>query len=76
MAPDDEAREALEPLDAVLKRTAAKRSTVYDWIAKGRFPRPVRIGPRRVAWRAREIDQWIANAIARRSIEDDPAGPR
>lgn len=74
MAPDDEAREALEPLDAVLKRTAAKRSTVYAWISKAQFPRPVRIGPRRVAWLAREVDEWIATAIARRTAQHDEVG--
>ena len=59
-------QEALEPLETVLRRTASKRSTLYDWISKGRFPRPVRIGLRRVAWRTREVDRWIADAIAAR----------
>lgn len=59
-------QEALESLETVLRRTASKRSTLYDWISKGRFPRPLRIGPRRVAWRTREVDRWIADAIADR----------
>ena len=56
--------ETLEPLTTVLHRTASKRSTLYAWISEGRFPRPIRIGPRRVAWRTRDVDQWIADAIA------------
>jgi prophage regulatory protein len=66
-----QAPETLEPLDVVLKRTAAKRSTVYEWMSKGLFPRPVRIGPRRVAWRTREVDEWIATAIARRAAQNE-----
>jgi hypothetical protein len=26
----------------------------------GRFPRPIRLSPRRIAWRKSEILQWIA----------------
>ena len=40
--------------------TASKRSTLYGWIKKGLFPPPIRIGPRRVAWRETEVDAWIA----------------
>ena len=57
--------EELESLDAVLRRTACKRSTIYAWIAQGLFPPPVRIGPRRVAWRTRDVNEWMANAVAR-----------
>ncbi len=67
----DANKDALEPLETVLRRTASKRSSVYNWISKGLFPRPVRIGPRRVAWRTREVDRWIAEAIAAR---DDKHG--
>jgi prophage regulatory protein len=56
--------EVLESLDAVMRRTASKRSTIYSWIAQGLFPAPVRIGPRRVAWRKQDVDQWIQDAIA------------
>lgn len=56
--------ERFEGLPAISKRTSLPRSTIYDWIAKDLFPRPVRIGPRRVAWRKSEIDRWIAEAIA------------
>ena len=52
--------ERLLSLEAVLRRTASKRSTLYGWIKKGLFPPPIRIGPRRVAWRETEVDAWIA----------------
>ena len=56
--------EIFEGLSSVRRRTSVPRSTIYDWIGKGLFPRPVRIGPRRVAWRASDIDRWMANAVA------------
>ncbi len=62
---DDVAQEELLTLAQVLRRTATKRSTLYGWIRKGLFPPPIRIGPRRVAWRKRDVDEWILQAIAR-----------
>ncbi len=46
-------------LPAVIARTGLARSTIYESIRAGRFPPPVKIGPRAVAWRASEIDKWI-----------------
>jgi prophage regulatory protein len=37
------------------------RSTLYARIKDNAFPRPVRIGPRAVAWRQSEISAWIEN---------------
>ncbi len=31
------------------------KSTWWDGIKKGRFPRPVKLGPRTTAWRAEDI---------------------
>ena len=58
-APDGSS-EVLLSLEEVLRRTACKRSTLYRWIAAGLFPPPVKIGPRRVAWRKSDVDRWIA----------------
>lgn len=30
--------------------TGLGRSTIYRWMEAGRFPKPVRLGPRSVAW--------------------------
>lgn len=51
--------EQLLDLRAVKATVGASRSTIYAWIAKGVFPRPLRLGPRRVAWRASDIRAWI-----------------
>lgn len=44
--------------------TGLRRSTIYERMARGQFPRPVRLGTRAVAWLASEIDSWIAARIA------------
>jgi prophage regulatory protein len=46
---------------AIVARTGLSRSTIYDYIARGLFPRQRRLGPRRVGWLASEVRAWIAN---------------
>jgi prophage regulatory protein len=45
-------------LPIVLAATGLVRSTIYRLIADGSFPAPVRLGPRAVAWRWSDLDQW------------------
>ncbi len=56
--------ERLLRLPEVLHRVGLAKPTLYQKIAAGEFPRPVRIGPRAVAWPASVIDRWIAEKIA------------
>jgi len=35
------------------------RSTIYDDMAEGTFPRPIRLGRQSVGWRKSDIDRWI-----------------
>lgn len=39
--------------------TGLSKSTLYKLIDEGRFPRPVKIGARAVAWRNSDISEWI-----------------
>ncbi|MGC6498957.1 MAG: helix-turn-helix transcriptional regulator [Henriciella sp.] len=39
--------------------TGVKTSTLYEWMSKGTFPRPVRLGQRAVGWRKDDIDNWL-----------------
>ena len=44
-----------------LERLTGKRKTaIYDAMRTGKFPTPVRIGPKAVAWRASDIAAWQA----------------
>jgi prophage regulatory protein len=45
-------------LGAVIRVTGLSRSTLYRLIADGQFPRPVRLGPRAVAWRRVDVEAW------------------
>lgn len=56
--------QALLRMPAVRARVGLGRSTLYQKIACGEFPAPVRIGPRAVAWDSRAIDAWIAARLA------------
>ena len=44
-------------------RTGLPRSTLYRLISEDRFPTPVSIGTRSVAWIEAEIDEWINEQI-------------
>lgn len=35
------------------------RTTIYRKVRAGRFPRPVRLGARRKAWRVTDVENWI-----------------
>jgi prophage regulatory protein len=40
------------------------KSTWWAGVKSGRYPRPVRIGPRMVAWRSKDINALIQNGIS------------
>ena len=46
-------------LPQVKEITGLSRSTIYNWITVGRFPRPAKLGPRSVAWVREEIETWV-----------------
>ncbi|MDR6383455.1 MULTISPECIES: helix-turn-helix transcriptional regulator [Paraburkholderia] len=62
----------LRAAGAILRRTQVeievglKRSTIYQRMQEGTFPRPVRLGERAVGWRAADIERFL----------EDPAGYR
>lgn len=50
-------------LRQVMARTGLSRSTIYEHISRGRFPKQVSLGPQSVGWVEREIDGWINSRI-------------
>ena len=50
-------------LPEVQHRVGLGRSTIYRWMAEGRFPKPVRLGGYAVAWTENEITEWIAGRL-------------
>ncbi|MFS8150948.1 helix-turn-helix transcriptional regulator [Vreelandella titanicae] len=61
--PATELTSDLIKLALVQKKTAQSVSGIYRGIARGDFPKPVRIGPRAVAWVEAEVDEWIQQRI-------------
>lgn len=43
----------------VQHRVGLGRSTIYRWMAQGRFPKPVQLGGHVVAWLEGDIEEWI-----------------
>jgi prophage regulatory protein len=46
--------------------TGVPRSTRYELIARGEFPKPIKLSRRLVAWSAAEITAWQTSRIAAR----------
>lgn len=50
-------------LPAVISRVGYSRSSIYNFVGRGEFPRPVRLGPRAIGWLESSIDLWIASRV-------------
>lgn len=50
-------------LPEVRHRVGLGRSTIYRWMAEGRFPKPVQLGGYVVAWPEDEIERWISDRV-------------
>ncbi len=53
---------------AVEEKSGYSRSTIYEEMSKGNFPRPVKIGARAVGWLESEICEWIEARKAAREL--------
>ena len=53
-------------LNSVRERTGLSRSTIYQRIQEGKFPKPIRLGMRAVGWLESEVEAWLQQRIALR----------
>ena len=53
-------------LPEVINRTGYRRTSIYEKIAEGTFPAPIKLGPRAVAWVSEEIEDWMDARVAER----------
>ena len=51
-------------LPAVIARTGLSRSTIYNLLKSGDFPRQIHLSPRTMGFVSSEIDHWINAKIA------------
>jgi prophage regulatory protein len=52
--------------DDVTRITGVPRSTRYELLKRGLFPKPIKLSERMVAWSAAEIADWQQQRIAKR----------
>jgi prophage regulatory protein len=45
-------------------KTALSRSTIYDLMAKGRFPKPIKLSTRAVRWSSVDVQGWFQERIS------------
>jgi prophage regulatory protein len=50
-------------LPAVKARTGLSRSTIYHWVSLHKFPTPIRLGGKSIAWVESEIESWLSGCI-------------
>jgi len=55
-------------LKEVCRLLGVSRSTVYQWIARDAFPRPVKVSERSVRWRSQDIEAWSSAIDQRNSL--------
>ena len=53
-------------LPAVKARTGLSRSTIYQRVSEGAFPKPVNLGKRAVGWLESEVNQHLKMLVERR----------
>jgi prophage regulatory protein len=46
-------------LPRVLELTGLSRSSIYDMVESGTFPRQVKLGARAIAWRESDVARWL-----------------
>lgn len=51
----------------VLTRTSLSKTHTYRLINAGLFPRPVPLGPRRIAFVEREVNDWLLSRVEARA---------
>jgi prophage regulatory protein len=61
-------------LPEVQRLTGLCRSTIYQQMQRGTFPRSVKMGPRAVSWSEAAVQAWIADRLDGRT-PGETAGP-
>jgi len=46
-------------------------STIYAMMARGDFPKPIKIGRRAVGWPEKEVNAWLDAKFAERKASND-----
>lgn len=60
----------LMKLGEVMHRTGLSKPTIYNYIRKGQFPKPVKLGPRGIGFIESEVVDWITDRITLRNHKE------
>ena len=63
-------------LPVVEERVGYKRTRIYTLVTEGRFPPPVKLGARRIAWPEHVIDEYLAQKITESALDRKPRVPQ
>jgi len=55
----------------VLSATGLKHSALYELIAQGKFPKPIKLSPKCSAWSEYEITEWQNGRKAARTVHKE-----
>ena len=75
LSPDRPTRSVTKTITAALirrkevqRRTSLSRSQLYALMQKGAFPKQVSLGPKSAAWLDTEVDDWVHQRLAQRTV--------
>jgi prophage regulatory protein len=57
--------EKLLRLNVVLSRVPISRSAWYQGVKDGKFPPPIKLGPKTSAWRESDVNRLIADLVSK-----------
>lgn len=66
-------RDRLIRLPEVEEITGCKKSTIYQFMRAGTFPKPVRLNVRTVGWPESAVLQWVQDRISESQITKEAA---
>ena len=46
-------------MSRLVEMIGLSRSTVWKLLSEGKFPNPIRLGPRSIGWRIKDVEDWI-----------------
>jgi prophage regulatory protein len=58
-------------LREVIEQTGLSRSTIYNLISQGKFPKQIELGARSVGWVDTEVDEWLEAKVAHRNAQEE-----
>ena len=56
-------------INDIVKKTSLGKSTIWQWVGEGKFPKPIKLSKRIRVWKESDIDEWIESKIDK--LSDD-----